>query len=102
MKSNWCRKILAPALSCIFAGLTAYAGQPGITDVQIESGSVVFEASTNVPGIEVKGKSTALSGEARVFREDNALRVEQIRVSLQVKSLGTGMKLRDEHMRKYI
>ena len=70
--------------------------------VSIESGSVSFEATTNVPGIEIKGTSSSLAGIANVSHESGSLLVNQIHVSLPVKSLATGMKVRDEHMRKYI
>jgi polyisoprenoid-binding protein YceI len=70
--------------------------------VAIDGGSVSFESATNVPGIEVKGTSSLLSGRANVSHESSGLVIEQIHVTLPVKSLATGMKVRDEHMRKYI
>ena len=70
--------------------------------VEIEAGSASFEASTNMPGVEVKGASNAIAGHAVLSREAGGLVLEQVRVTLPVKSLSTGMKVRDEHMRKYI
>jgi len=78
------------------------AAEHSFEPVVIESGSASFEAGTNVPGIEVKGTSSSLSGRANVAHGEGGLLLEQVRVSLPVKSLATGMKLRDEHMRKYI
>src|ERR1051326_508014 len=37
-----------------------------------------------------------------MVRENNSLALQQIRATLPVKSLATGMKVRDEHMRRYI
>ena len=70
--------------------------------VEIESGTAIFTATTNVPGVEVKGKSTTLSARVEVLPDANGLVLQGIEASLPVKSLVTGMKVRDEHMRKYI
>jgi polyisoprenoid-binding protein YceI len=74
----------------------------GSTGVDVQSGFASFEAATNMPGVEVKGKSNALSAHVDLSRDDNNLLIEQIKATLPVKSLATGMKVRDEHMRKYI
>jgi polyisoprenoid-binding protein YceI len=70
--------------------------------IEIESGFTTFYADTNVPDVEVKGKSTALSGQVEVSEDANGLVLQRIEASAPMKSLGTGMKVRDEHMRKYI
>ena len=70
--------------------------------LQIESGVASFLATTNVPGVDVKGKSSALTAQASVSRQETKLTVQSIEASLPPASLGTGMKLRDEHMRKYV
>ncbi len=80
----------------------AFAADQSLVPVAIEAGSISFEAGTNVPGIEIKGSSNTVSGRANVSHESSGLLIEQIRVTLPVKSLVTGMKVRDEHMRKYI
>jgi polyisoprenoid-binding protein YceI len=77
------------------------AGEPTAA-VEIQSGQASFEATTNMPGVEVKGKSNALSAHADVVRDNNNFVLQQIRATLPVKSLATGMKVRDEHMRKYV
>ena len=87
----------------IVAGATlaiAQAGEKGF--FQNDTGTIAFEAVTNVPGIEVKGKSNALSARAEVFQNGADLVVRRVEASLQVSTLTTGMKVRDEHMRKYI
>ena len=78
----------------------ASGGQPAA--VEIQSGMVSFEATTNMPGVEVKGKSNALSAHVEIARDNNSLVLQEIRATLPVKTLATGMKVRDEHMRKYI
>jgi polyisoprenoid-binding protein YceI len=70
--------------------------------IQIESGAASFNAGTTVPGVEVKGKSNALTANVELLRSDTGLLLQHIDATLPVKSLATGMKVRDEHMRKYI
>jgi polyisoprenoid-binding protein YceI len=85
-----------------FLATAALAAGPSSGPVTIEGGSASFETTTNVPGIEVKGTSSSLAGTASVSHDAAGLSVEQIHIVLPVKSLATGMKVRDEHMRKYI
>lgn len=83
--------------------VVAWAGENTPTRiVEAQSGSVRFVAPTNAPGVEVSAKSGALVARASVSRDGNGLTLQQIDASLPVKSLATGMKMRDEHMRKYI
>ena len=88
-------------LYLLFAGGTLAAGQ-SLEAVAIDGGSAGFEAGTNVPGIEIKGSSSQLSGRAAVSRAASGLTIGEVHVSLPAKSLATGMKVRDEHMQKYI
>jgi len=101
MKSNPYRSLLAGSALPLLFSLTLIAGTTP-DRVEIESGSASFEAGTNVPGIEIKGTSSTLLGHASVRHDGSGLLLEQVEVSLPVKSLATGMKVRDEHMRKYI
>jgi polyisoprenoid-binding protein YceI len=48
------------------------------------------------------GKSTALEGRARIRQSADGLLVEQLEAALPVRTLNTGLGLRDEHMRKYV
>jgi polyisoprenoid-binding protein YceI len=89
------------ALLILLLALPFFAAEKSL-EVTIESGTASFEAGTNVPGIEIKGASSLLSGRASVSHDSSGLLIEQIHVTLPVKSLATGMKVRDEHMRKYI
>ncbi len=72
------------------------------TIATVEGGAASFVVNTSVPGISVKGKSTALEARAVVQRGADGLRLEKMQASIPVKSILTGMAVRDEHMRRYI
>lgn len=74
----------------------------GTTDLQLSAGNVTFDAKTNVSAVSVHGKSTALTGQARIRRVEGQLVVDTVSATLPIDSITTGMGLRDEHMRKYI
>ena len=76
--------------------------QTGAIDIQLNGGSVTFEVSTNVFSTAVRGQTNAVTGSTRLRDNGSALRLEQLEAVVQVSSLRTGIKLRDEHMRKYI
>jgi polyisoprenoid-binding protein YceI len=61
-----------------------------------------FVVNTTVPGISVKGKSAALQAHAIVQRGPEGLRLVNVEATVPVKSIQTGMSVRDEHMRNYI
>jgi polyisoprenoid-binding protein YceI len=93
--------ILSATLALFAAGILCIAG--GVPQVVgIESGSATFYSATNVSGIEVKGVSNALAARAEVAKNGDEMIVKHVDATLPVKSLATGMKMRDEHMRKYI
>jgi len=91
--------VVAGLLNALLTSI-ALGGQPAA--VEIQSGLVSFESPTNMPGIEVKGKSNALSAHVDFERDNNNLVLQKLTATVPVKSLATGMKVRDEHMRKYI
>ena len=72
------------------------------TAAAVEGGTASFVVNTTVPGISVKGKSTALEARAVVQRVPDGLHLEKVEASIAVTSLRTGMAIRDEHMRRYI
>jgi polyisoprenoid-binding protein YceI len=76
------------------------AGVP--TTVLVENGTVTFDASTNLSAISVHGKSNGLQARVRIRQHGGELMVEQVTANLPIDALSTGMKSRDEHMRKYI
>ena len=72
------------------------------TAAAVEGGTASFVVNTTVPGISVKGKSSALEAHAVVQRVPEGLLLEKVEASIAVASIHTGMALRDEHMRRYI
>ena len=72
------------------------------SSLAVQGGTASFVVNTTVPGISVKGKSTALEAHATLERVPEGLKLENIHASLPVRSFATGMSLRDEHMRRYI
>jgi polyisoprenoid-binding protein YceI len=66
------------------------------------SGVTEFEAPTNMPAVSVKGKSSATRGRVTIARAGDGMTIEHIDVTMPIKSLTTGMSVRDEHMRKLI
>jgi polyisoprenoid-binding protein YceI len=90
---------------CGLAALLVYgaAGEtPGRVEVVEVSGTTEFEAPTNMPAVSVKGKSGAAQGRVTLSREPDGILLEHIEASIPIKSLSTGMAVRDEHMRKYV
>ena len=96
------QNILSAAVSIALGGVIPSLAQTASNLVEIESGTAAFEASTNMPGIEVKGKSSALTAHVELTRDAEKLVLQRIEASVPVNSLATGMKVRDEHMRRYI
>jgi polyisoprenoid-binding protein YceI len=72
------------------------------TPVEVRGGTASFDVDTNMPALSVHGKSTALEARVRVRQSSDGPVLEQIEAVVPVKTLVTGMGLRDEHMRKYI
>jgi polyisoprenoid-binding protein YceI len=85
---------------CLSAAACAASGE-GAT-AAVEGGGASFVVNTTVPGVSVKGKSAALEAHATIQRVPEGLRLENVEASLPVKSIVTGMAIRDEHMRRYI
>jgi polyisoprenoid-binding protein YceI len=96
------RVFIANAIGVFAVLLCSAADESQPCPFEISTGSAVFVSLTNVAGIEVKGKSNALTGHMDIMRDASGVLVRNIDASLPVKSLATGMKVRDEHMRKYI
>jgi polyisoprenoid-binding protein YceI len=104
MTSHTQRRLTATLASVIFA---AAAGAARANDndgpvVEIRGGTATFEVSTNVPALNVHGKSTALAGRARIQQTADGLVIEQLNAAIPVRTLNTGMSLRDDHMRKRV
>jgi polyisoprenoid-binding protein YceI len=86
----------------------AVAGQVGAQTggdanaLEVRAGTAVFTVDTNISAISVHGKSKALTARLRLRQGSDGVVLEGIEAGVPVKSLATGMALRDEHMRKYI
>jgi polyisoprenoid-binding protein YceI len=70
--------------------------------VAIHGGNVSFSVSTNTLGINVQGTSDALEGRVELRHDAEGLMLDRVTAWLPVKTLHTGMTLRDSHMRKYV
>jgi polyisoprenoid-binding protein YceI len=81
----------------------AFASGPNATvPLRVESGTASFDAGTTVRGVEVTGKSNALTARVEIIKSDAGLTLHHVDAVVPSKSLTTGMKVRDDHMRKYI
>lgn len=92
-------------LSLLVASATLRAQSPPMSDataVTVSGGSVSFEVGTNVLSTTVQGQSNAITGSVRLRDNGSSLKLEQLEAVVKVATLKTGIKLRDEHMRKYI
>jgi len=99
----WSRPIVAVAVA-VFAVTTFAAAQSADQGslVEVKNGTAAFEVGTNVGAISVHGKSSDLTARLRMRQSPEGAVLEGIEAAVPVKSLGTGMGLRDNHMRKYI
>ena len=103
MKSHALLPAAAIAAMGLFVGSTPALAQARNTSmVEIWQGTATFEAATSVPVITVHGRSTALEGRARICQDNDRLVIEHLEAVLPIRTLRTGMGLRDEHMRKYV
>jgi polyisoprenoid-binding protein YceI len=95
---------IAVLVSTAAAGTAAAQGAAATaaTPVEVRGGTASFDVGTNVPALSVKGKSNALEARGRIVPGANGPQLEQIEATVPVKTLNTGMGLRDEHMRKYV
>ena len=99
----WSRSIVTLAIT-IFAfapGAAAQSGDEGSL-VEVKNGTAAFEVGTNVGAISVHGKSNDLTARLRMRLAPDGAVLEGIEAAVPVKSIGTGMGLRDNHMRKYV
>jgi len=79
------------------------SGDPGKPEtIQIEHASATFQVGTNMPGLFVKGKSDALLARVQLRRNADGVTLERIEARLPVKTLATGIALRDQHMREHV
>jgi polyisoprenoid-binding protein YceI len=84
------------------AGHAAAQSAGDANPVEVRGGTAAFAVDTNISAITVHGKSTALTARLRLRQAPDGPVLEGIDAAVPVKSLNTGMGIRDEHMRKYI
>ena len=75
---------------------------PAATTVEVRGGTAAFDAATNISAIGIHGKSAALAGHATVRDGRGGFTIQQLEAIVPVKTLNTGMGMRDEHMRKRV
>ena len=106
MKATFTNRNLTIALVFLAStGVTTVARAQNADDpkpVEVRGGTATFDVDTTMPALSVHGKSNALEGRVRVRRGTEGPLLEQIEARLPVESLQTGLKLCDDHMRKYI
>lgn len=78
----------------------AVASGPG--GLAVEGGAATFRSATNIAGLEVNGASKAVTAQAEIEVVGTGLSIRKVDATVPVRSLSTGMKMRDEHRRKYI
>jgi polyisoprenoid-binding protein YceI len=88
--------------AAMFVTPVAATGPDAWSAVEVHGGTASFDAATNISAITVHGKSTELGARASVLEGPAGISLERVEATLPVKSLVTGMTVRDEHMRKLI
>src|SRR5450631_1108739 len=78
----------------------AQSGSPsntpdGSQTVAVDSGIASFHVTTNIPALEVSGKSNALQARVQMHHDTSGITLERIDAWMPVKTLLTGMALRD-------
>ena len=108
MKSHFAITGLVAAAAILSFGVSSSAQAPTQTDqktsapVEVQGGTATFDATTNIGAVSVHGKTSSVSGRAVVRHEGAGIALEKLEATLSVKTITTGMGLRDEHMRKYV
>jgi polyisoprenoid-binding protein YceI len=70
--------------------------------IAIQRGTATFVVPTNMPGLTVKGKSEAVEAHIQIRRAPDGVTLDHIEALLPVKTLVTGIAVRDQHMREYV
>ena len=72
------------------------------TPIEVQRGSVTFDVGTNLLSLSVHGTSDVINASADLREGNEGIFIEQVDAMVPIESLTTGLRLRDEHMRKYI
>ena len=98
-------RFYSPVIAVVFLAWSGHAvaqdADPGRI-VEVKGGTAAFEVGTNVGAISVHGKSSEVTARLKMLATADGATLEGIEASVPVKSIGTGMGLRDSHMRKYV
>src|SRR3954452_16785231 len=70
--------------------------------VSIQNGVAAFRVRTNIPAIEVSGKSAVMQARVLLRQDEVGLRLERVEAWVPAASLRTGMAIRDSHMQRWI
>lgn len=70
--------------------------------VEVHGGIASFDVGTNIPAIRVHGKSSQIEASARVREQESGILLSDVKAVVPVRTLTTGLGLRDEHMRRYV
>jgi polyisoprenoid-binding protein YceI len=95
-------------LAAVAAPIGVNAGQssaPAVNAsalVEVHGGTASFDVGTNIPAIRVHGKSSQVEASARVREQESRLLLTEMTAIVPVRTLTTGLGLRDEHMRRYV
>jgi polyisoprenoid-binding protein YceI len=93
---------IASMICLTFAGQAAAQTGGDAAVVEVRGGTAAFDVDTNISGISVHGRSKALTARLRVRQAPDGVVLEGIEAAVPVTSIGTGMGIRDKHMRKYV
>jgi polyisoprenoid-binding protein YceI len=95
--------MMARSVYCVLS-LCAVAAVAADEPLHVEghSGTISFVSTTNMIGIEIAGRSNSVTSSAEAVTTDNQLVFRRLEASVPVASISTGMKVRDEHMRKHV
>ena len=94
--------IAASVIGLAFASQAGAQTAPDPNTLEVRGGTAAFDVDTNISAISVHGKSNALTARLRLRQSADGPVLEGIEAALPVKTLNTGMGMRDEHMRRYI
>jgi polyisoprenoid-binding protein YceI len=94
--------LVASMIGFALAGPAAAQTATDAGAVEVRGGTAAFDVGTNISAISVHGKSNAVTARLRIRQAPDGPVLEGIEAALPVKSLNTGMGMRDEHMRKHI
>ena len=95
-------------LVAVAAPIGVDAGQSPVSNVgvpavvEVHGGTASFDVGTNIPALRVHGKSSQVEANARLREQESGILLTEVKAVVPVRTLSTGLGLRDEHMRRYV